>query len=235
MQRSISILISIAMAGCFVESTPPQAPRPEDAGDSTFRRPLVTDHLPFQAARQTVRTWHAQHGWCLRRVWPSTDEFVVCDQVHPYLDLRTPPMYSMAKYDPASLSIAYATFTPVPCRMYGRCDKIYGRTVYQAEHDFVDHQHGLYDQLAERGQASSSDDQPIGLPSMQRRMHDALAVELRQRYGAPSWQDPHRYGEIWDMPGNTVGLFVGGRGAWVIETHEMTRLPEGPPGAISMK
>jgi len=57
----------------------------------------------------------------------------------------------------------------------------------------------------------------------------------RQRYGAPSWQDPHRYGEIWDMPGNTVGLFVGGRGAWVIETHEMTRLPEGPPGAISMK
>src|SRR5262249_35195910 len=104
------------------------------------------------------------------------------------------------------------------------------RTVYSGEHDFVDHQHGLYDHLADRGRAAEP--QAVGLPSMQRRMRDALAVELNQRYGAPAWSDPHRYGTTWSMPGSEIGLFVGGSGAWVSETHEMTAMQEGPPGSV---
>ncbi|HEV7554579.1 MAG TPA: hypothetical protein VGO00_03930 [Kofleriaceae bacterium] len=236
MQRIISILAvvgSLAMAGCYVESTPTQSPSAASDGDTTFRRPLVTDQLPYQVARADVRHWHVSHGWCLRRTWPSTDEFVVCDQLHPYINSRTPPMYSMTKYDAAGVSIAYATFTPVPCRMYGRCDRIYGRTVYAAEHDFVDHQHGLYDHLADRGRAAQRED--VGLPPMQNRMRNALATELDHRFGAPTWQDPGRYGTTWSTQSSEIGLFVGGRGAWVIETHELRGTTEGPPGAVGVR
>jgi hypothetical protein len=212
MQRiSLAILAVAVMTACH-SGTEPQAP-------SVAQRPLVTDALPYQVARADVRAWHEQHGWCLRRHWPSTDEFVVCDAIHPYMNLRTPPMYAMARYDNAGRSIAYATFTPVPCRMYGRCDRIPGRTVYNAEHEFVDHWSGLRDNLAEIGRAAP--EEPVGLPSMQRRMVDLLTSELDRRFGAPTWRDPNDYGQTWETPTSDIGLFVGGNGTWIIETHEM--------------
>lgn len=209
MQRFSLALAVAVIAACH---TTPEPATP-------VARPLVTDQLPYLVSRADVRAWHGNHGWCLRRTWPSTDEFVVCDAIHPYMNLRTPPMYAMARYDDTGRSIAYATFTPVPCRMYGRCDRIYGRTVYAGEHDFVDHWTGLRDNLAEIGRSEST--QPVGLPSMQRRMVDLLAGELDRRFGAPSWRDPHDYGQTWETPTSEIGLFVGGNGGWIVETHEL--------------
>jgi hypothetical protein len=204
-------LVAVAVIGCG------SGPEPQSPGVTD--RPLVTDSLPYQVSRADVRAWHGKNGWCLRRTWPMTDEFVVCDAIHPYMNLRTPPMYSMARYDTGDRSIAYATFTPVPCRMYGRCDRIFGRTVYPAEHDFVDHWSGLRDNLVAIGRAEPQE--AVGLPSMQRRMVDLLADELDRRFGAPTWRDPHDYGQTWHTRTSDVGLFVGGSGTWIIETHEM--------------
>jgi hypothetical protein len=209
MQRCFLILAMAVVAGCHAN--------PEPATPIT--RPLVTDQLPYRVTRADVRAWHAQHGWCIRRTWPSTDEFVVCDAIHPYMNLHTPPMYAMARYDADNRSIAYATFTPVPCRMYGTCDRIYGRTVYASEHDFVDHWTGLRSNLAQIGRDEPA--QVTGLPSMQHRMVDLLVGELDRRFGAPTWRDPHDYGETWATATSEIGLFVGGNGGWVIETHEM--------------
>jgi hypothetical protein len=212
MQRIVLIALVIAMAGCHEQASDPS---PSFAPT----RPLVTDALPYQVARADVRAWHVHNGWCIRRQWPTTDEFVVCEAIHPYMNLRTPPMYAMAKYDAAGKSIAYATFTPVPCRMNGQCDRIYGRTVYASEHEFVDHFNGLYDHLADRGRAEAP--QLVGLPSMQGRLWSALASELDRRFGAATWREPHDYGATWATPTSTIGLFVGGSGGWIIETHEL--------------
>lgn len=212
MQRILIALI-VAMAGCQEQAADPQKPAFAPG------RPLVTDALPYQVARANVRKWHLDNGWCIRRQWPATDEFVVCEAIHPYMNLHTPPMYAMAKYDAAGKSIAYATFTPVPCRMNGQCDRIFGRTVYASEHEFVDHFNGLYDHLAERGRAEQPE--VVGLPPMQGRMFTALAGELDRRFGAPTWHEPHDYGETWATPTSTIGLFVGGGGGWIIETHEL--------------
>jgi hypothetical protein len=208
MQR-ILIVLAFALLGCHAQPEPTFAPS----------RSLVTDALPYRVARADVRAWHLKNGWCIRRVWPSTDEFVECEAIRPYINLHTPPMYAMAKYDPTGRSIAYATFTPVPCRMYGNCDRILDRTVYASEHEFVDHFNGLYPNLADRGRAEAP--QVVGLPAMQQRMWNALAGELQRRFGTPTWQESHDYGATWATPTSTIGLFVGGSGGWIIETHEM--------------
>src|SRR5258707_5482551 len=118
-------LIAIAVVACYV---PPAVspPDPDAVPEVATHRSLVTDQLPYHLERDKVRAWHDRNDWCLRRTWPLTDEFVICNH-HPYMNPTTPAMYSMARYDSAGTTIAYATFTPVPCRMYGRCDAIYGR------------------------------------------------------------------------------------------------------------
>ena len=206
----------IALAACYV--APPEVV-PE-------HRPLITDQLRYGMTRDTVRAWHARNDWCMRRTWPNSDEFVICNR-HPYLNPTTPAMYALARYDETGRVIAFATFTPVPCRMYGRCDRIYGRTVYASEHDFVDHWVGLDDHLADRGRAVEPYE--MELPEMQHKMFDALGKELLHRFGAPTWQDPRRYGATWASPTSEIGLFVAGRGGWVVETHELRQI--GPPGA----
>jgi hypothetical protein len=216
-----SILVIAIVAGCY--EPPPLSPADPDAvPEVETHRSLVTDQLPYQLERDKVRAWHDHNDWCLRRTWPLTDEFVICNR-HPYLNKTTPAMYSMARYDTEGRTIAYATFTPVPCRMYGRCDAIYGRTLYASEYDFVDHTSGLYDRLADRGRAAEPSD--MELPAMQQKMFDALAVELRRRFGVPLWQDPHRFGATWMTQSSKIGLFVAGRGGWVVETHEMRGTP----------
>lgn len=211
MQRISLVALVAAVIGCHAQ---PAAENPV-----AVQRPLVTDQLPYQVARADVRAWHMRNGWCVRRVWPSTDEFVVCDAIHPYMNLKTPPMYSMTRYDAGNRSIAYATFTPVPCRMYGRCDSILGRTTYPAEHEFVDHWSGLYAHLADRGRATGGE--PVGPPAMQQRMFKMLSAELDRRFGTPTWREPHEYGETWATTTSEIGLFVAGRGGWVVETHEL--------------
>jgi hypothetical protein len=214
MRTFIALMFAVGI-GCA--PPPVSAPDPNAIPAAETHRSLVTDELPYHFERANVRAWHAQHNWCLRRIWPSTDEFVICTR--EYLNLHTPPMYAMASYDATGRTVAYATFTPVPCRMYGRCDAIYGRTFYAAEHEFVDHSNGLYPDLAERGRDVGASD--FELPPMQLKMFDALSAELRRRFGAPEWQDPHRVGATWTTPTSQIGLFVAGRGSWVVETHEL--------------
>jgi hypothetical protein len=214
------LIAAITVVGCYVPP-PVSAPDPDAVPEVAARRPLVTDQLPYLLERDKVRAWHDRNDWCLRRTWPNTDEFAICNH-HPYLNRTTPAMYSMARYDAEGRTIAYATFTPVPCRMYGRCDEIFGRTLYASERDFVDHTSGLDDRLADRGRDAGPSE--VELPSMQMKMFDALAVELRRRFGTPLWQDPHRFGARWETRSSEIGLFVAGRGGWVVETHEM-RVP----------
>jgi hypothetical protein len=214
--RRLMVAVVAVMIGCYVP--PAVSPADPDAvPEVKTHRPLVTDQLPYHLERIKVRAWHLANGWCMRRVWTNTDEFYVC--LPEYLNLKTPPMYAMARYDAEGGTIAYATFTPVPCRMYGRCDSVYGRTVYAGEHEFVDHSNGLYDRLSERARADGNS--TVELPSMQMKMFDALAAELRRRFGIPQWQDPHRFGAMWSTPTSQIGLFVAGKGGWVVETHEL--------------
>lgn len=208
-----AFILALLVACTPVTRDAPDIPRQDTA------RPLVTDQLPYKLERDKVRAWHAANNWCLRRVWPATDEFVVCSW--NYQNLRTPPMYSMTAYDSQNRSIAYATFTPVPCRMYGRCDHMF-RTTYPSEHEFVDHFNGLYPNLAQRGRAEEMADSAYRvLPSMPQKMFDALQAELQRRFGAPDWQAPHKFGATWATPTSVIGLFVAGNGGWVVETHEM--------------
>lgn len=209
------LVVLLVFAACYVE--PPAQPPP--------RRPLVTDNLPYLVERDKVRAWHDHNDWCMRRQWPGTDEFVICNR-HPYLNRTTPAMYALVKYDSAQRAIAYAVFTPVPCRMYGRCDEVYGRTLYADEHDFVDHFSGLLDNLANRGR--SEERQTVELPEMQRLMMNALTPEMMRRFGQPTWADPLHYGVTWATRTSTIGLFVAGRGGWVVETHELR-----PPGMVT--
>jgi hypothetical protein len=208
-------LLVLVLAACYVE--PPATP--------PARRPLVTDNLPYLVERAKVRAWHDHNDWCLRRQWPSSDEFVICNS-HPYLNRTTPAMYALVKYDAQQRAIAYAVFTPVPCRMYGRCDEIYARTALADERDFVDHFSGLLDNLAQRGR--SVERQSVELPEMQHLMFEALKPEMMKRFGAPTWQDPLRYGATWATRTSTIGLFVAGKGYWVVETHELR-----PPGMVT--
>lgn len=212
---TMRLLGLLVIAACYVE--PPAQPPP--------RRPLVTDNLPYLVERDKVRAWHDRNDWCLRRQWPATDEFVICNR-HPYLNPTTPAMYALVRYDAQQRAIAYAVFTPVPCRMYGRCDAIYGRTLYADEHDFVDHFSGLYDNLADRGR--NEERQHVELPEMQRLMMNALTPEMMKRFGHPTWEDPLRYGVTWATRTSTIGLFVAGKGGWVVETHELR-----PPGTVT--
>jgi hypothetical protein len=208
----VAIAITIAISACYV--APPETP--------PARRPLVTDQLPYHLEREVVRAWHLRHDWCMRRTWALSDEFVICNH-HPYLNPTTPAMYALARYDVDGRTIAYATFTPVPCRMYGRCDRIYGRTTYASEHDFVDHSNGLFDHLADRGR--SVEPHEMELPEMQRKMLDALSLEPLRRFGAPRWLDPQRYGMTWTTNTSEIGMFVAGAGGWVVETHELRGQP----------
>jgi hypothetical protein len=211
----LAAVATLVALGCYVE---PPATLPD-------HRSMATDDLAYLASRATVRAWHDHNNWCRRRTWAAADEFVICDP-HPYLNLKTPPMYALARCDKTDRLVAIAIFTPVPCRMYGRCDRIYGRTTFGPELDFVDHKSGPYDHLADRGRNVPAHD--MELPSMQHRMLDALAREPLRRFGTPTWQDPHRYGMTWSTRTSEIGLFVAGSGGWVVETHELITTPTSP-------
>jgi hypothetical protein len=202
-------LLLLFLVGCAATEPVPTAPA---------HRALVTDQLPFLVSRSDVRAWHDHNDWCLARQWPQSDEFVVCNR-QPYMNSRTPPQHTFVRYDAAGRSIAYATFAPVPCRMYGRCDRIYGRTWWRDDHVFVDHTQGLLDNLAQRGR--NTPPEAVAPPEMQADDFAALANELNARFGAPTWRDPTGYGETWATRTAEIGLFVAGKGGWVVETHEL--------------
>jgi hypothetical protein len=55
-------------------------------------RPLVVDNVPYGANRSDIRAWHLHHGWCMGRVWATTDEFVRCDE-RPEANPTDPPIF----------------------------------------------------------------------------------------------------------------------------------------------
>ena len=216
--RLAAVALVLSVLGCASDSQVTPATRPH------YARPLVTDQLPFLEARAVLRAQQSQNDWCLRRTWQRSDEFVVCDP-QPYLNRSTPPMVTIVRYDAADRARAFAVFTPVPCRMYGRCDTSMDATNV-VEYDFVDHDHGLRGGLVFIGE--SADHAARALPSMQQRMIDALTVELSGRFGDPVWRDRHHYGAAWSSATEDIGLFVVGNGNWIVETHELRTTT--PPG-----
>jgi hypothetical protein len=181
-------------------------------------RPLVVDNIPYGADRAAIRSWQLAHDWCLRRAWPTTDEFVICNQ-QPYVNPTTPPMFTMIRYNQAGWSIAYAVFVPVPCTLQQRCDEVTGHSVVNPDYELIDPEAGLYVHLADRAREIERPDAP--LPDMQQRLYDALRTEIASRCGAPTWAAPHGYGETWETKRTELGLFVSSNGAWIIETHEI--------------
>ncbi|HSN30149.1 MAG TPA: hypothetical protein VLT45_27870 [Kofleriaceae bacterium] len=216
-----TLVLILLVVGCAATEPTPTTPA---------RRALVTDNLPFLVPRAQVRAWHDQNDWCLRRQWAQSDEFVLCNR-QPYMNPRTPPQHTFVRYDASQRSIAYATFAPVPCRLYGRCDRIYGRTVWRDDHEYVDHWQGLLDNLAQRGRMAEPEE--VAPPEMQADDFAALARELDTRFGAATWRDPKGYGATWATPNAEIGLFVAGKGGWVVETHELRQAPQVTPGAES--
>lgn len=211
------VAVVILLSAC---ASSPQVVRSTEA---RYTRPLITDQYPFHLERATARAALAGTGWCQRREWPHTDEFTKCDP-HPYLNQSTPSIATFVQYDAQDRATAYAVFTPVPCRMYGRCDYTLGRTA--SDRDFVDHDIGLRSHLADVGRLVSPHEEPM--PGMQQRMIDALGVELKKRFGLPQWKEPREYGWVWTTQTSQVGMFVVDSGAWVVETHELA--VQGPPG-----
>lgn len=222
--RFFAVALVLSALGCASTSGPQVTfkTRPQ------YTRSLVTDDLPYLAPRTIVRAHQSKNDWCLRREWPHSDEFVICDR-HPYINRSTPPMVTIVRYDDTDRTTAYAVFTPVPCRMYGRCDTLM-ETNNLWELDFVDHSAGLRTNLVLVGESATHNDEDLW--SMQQRMVDALTVELTNRFGAPVWRDPHQYGTAWQTAMSDVGLFVIDKGQWVVETHELRR--SGPPGLAAL-
>jgi hypothetical protein len=182
------------------------------------RRPMVVDNVPYGIDRWVVRAWHFAHGWCMAREWPTTDEFVQCDP-HPYINPTTPTMFSMIRYDDQGWSTSYAVFTPVPCTMQGRCDKVVGHSYLNPDHEFVEPGVGLTLDPAERGRAIERPD--TSMPDMQERLYSALRKELANRRVVHTWADARGFGDTWESPNTIVGLFVSSNGAWIVETHEI--------------
>jgi hypothetical protein len=199
------LLVVWLLASCVPEQLP-------------AHRPMVVDNVPYGIDRWVVRAWHFAHDWCLRREWPTTDEFVRCE-AHPYINPTTPSMFSLIRYDDSGWSVAYAVFTPVPCTMEGRCDQVVGRTRVNADREFVEPGVGLYLDLAERGRALQRANTSV--PDMQGRLYSALRSEIASRRVVHTWSDEHGFGETWETRNTELGLFVASNGAWVVETHEV--------------
>ena len=55
---------------------------------------------------------------------------------------------------------------------------------------------------------------------------------LDTRFGAPTWRDADGYGKTWATRTAEIGLFVAGKGGWVVETHELRpAVASAAPGA----
>ena len=220
--RFVAVALVLTALGCASE------PQVTPTTRAHYTRPLVTDQLPFMYERANVRARELANDWCLRRYWPHSDEFVVCNP-RPYINQSTPPMVTIVRYDATDRAQAYAVFTPVPCRMYGKCD-VSMDTQNVWELDFVDHSAGLRGGLIFIGENAKHNDDALW--SMQQRTVDALTVELANRFGRPVWSDPHQYGAVWQTATSDIGLFVMATGEWVVETHELRRT--GPPGLAAL-
>jgi hypothetical protein len=216
-----SLLVGLlAVAACTGET----GVTAKNAAD--YERRLVTDDLPFGSDRGAVRAWFDAHDGCRRRTWEMSDEFIDCDR-HPMINRRSRPSITFVRYDASGRADAFAAMVQVPCRMYGKCDRVLEVNELR-EPDFIDHHAGLRSDLAGIGQREP--EHAYDLPSMQQRTIDALAVELSKRYGPPIWRHPHGYGEVWTTPAEQIGLFLFEGDDWVIETHEARAAAA--PGAV---
>lgn len=186
-------------------------------GAHSLRRTLVTDDVPAGAERARVRAWLLDHDWCQARSWESTDEYRSCER-SPYLNPSTRSMYSLFRYEGGRVA-SIAIFVPVPCRMYGRCDRLFPHPGVRRDQPFVDPRKGLVDDLVGEGRKATPTPDPV--PSMQRRLIDGLAVELEARYGAPESKNEVATAIVWrTSSGEEIGLFLAPNGQWVVETHE---------------
>jgi hypothetical protein len=203
---------------CLVIGCMPPPPPP---------RPLVVDNVPYGANREAARAWHLAHGWCIRRTWPTTDEFERCDP-RPQANPTVVPIFTIIGYDANGGSVSYVLFTPVQFLSRERAMHLrWWESKTNPDQEFVDPASGLLTGLAARGRAIH---QPSYPPEEEQwRLFDALAAELDKRAGKRAWAEDRGWGAIWRMKASEIGLFVASNGHWIVETHELT--PQGPPSA----
>jgi hypothetical protein len=175
---------------------------------------MIVDAIPYGANRPDIRAWHRAHGWCIRRMWPTTDEFERCDPSKG-ANQTFPPIFSMIRYDDAGWSISYAVFAPVPLAF----DFAWWESRVNPDHEFVDPAEGLYVDLADRGRAI---ERPAAYPRpLAAALSELLAREIDKRCGAPTWTADQGWGKTWETKRTELGLFVTSNGHWIVETHEI--------------
>ena len=208
-----SLLLLLPVLGLLAACMPPPPPP----------RPLVVDNVPYGANRQAARAWHLAHGWCVRRTWPTTDEFERCDP-RPQANPTIQPIFTIIRYDASGGSVSYALFTPVQFLDPDRGARLHWwESKTNPDHEFVDPASGLLTGLASRGRAIS---QPSYPPEEEQwRLFDALAAELDKRCGKRAWAEDRGWGAIWHTKASEIGLFIASNGHWIIETHELELQP----------
>jgi hypothetical protein len=183
---------------------------------SALRRPLVTDQTPLGTPRDQVRAWYAAHDWCVDRsesVWVPR---VPHELMHPCKGLDQHRIRTALFYDrDARLSMAWV-FVLVPEDRSPHSTPLSSRVGPPLS---VRYEPGPG--ADERSRA------PLRVPpdrdydesrtsvEMSDALFDALAVELRARYGQARTTP---YGvPVWKSRREDVSLVQGG--VWIIETH----------------
>lgn len=189
--------------------------------DRSGARPLVTDGTQLGATRADVKTWHLAHDWCVGRTWASSDEYVTCAP-RAYEGQASDRLRSYFRFD-GGRQTASAVYAPVPCTRKD-CRRPMGVDTALEGPPFVAFDAGL---VARPTSAGRDDALAIELPADQRRLLDALALELERRYGPPDWTSPTGTARVWYEGGERIGLFLSRDGLWTVETHEASGYGDG--------
>jgi len=179
--------------------------------DRSMKRPLVIDETPLGTPRAEVKRWHLEHDWCEGRTWDASDEFRAC-QDGGSADGRA---YSLFRFEGAGL-VAAAVYTPVVCTR-NDCRTPLGIDTELEGPPFVAMKEGLVATPTDAGREAAPD---MEVPADQRRLLDALKVEIEARMGPPAWSNGHETAMVWNGNGEAAGLFLTTDAMWVVETHQ---------------
>jgi hypothetical protein len=200
--RSAIVATLVTLVGC-------------GGSQAALRRPLVTDQTPLGTPRDQVRAWYAAHDWC-----PDTSELVVAprgphDLVHPCNGPDQFRIRTALTYDrDARLAMAWV-YVLVPEDRSSRAVPSWPRVGPQLSTRF---EPGPGADARSRAPLRAPPDrvyEPRTSDEMSDRVFEALAVELRARYG-----DPHstRNG-VPEWRYRREAIYLVPMGAWIVEFH----------------
>lgn len=199
--------------------------------DRSGRRPLVIDVTPLGTSRAGVKAWHLDNDWCGARTWEQSDEYVTCAPraYRPGGGSRSGDerIRSFFHFTGETMD-ASVVFAPVVCT-HTDCNLRLGVDGWKAGPPFIVFGAGL---IATPTTAGRDAAQSYEMPGDQRRLLDAMKLELVRRYGEPDWTSANGAAMTWHQPTDEIGLFLAADALWTVETHQV---PQGPPGLTSAR